>query len=67
MTRSSFKLLWLLPLLSMLFCSATQAQNGTSATTPEHGIGGSIPMSIYSDNIAMKLRLETENGAKIPM
>ncbi len=64
MTRSSFKLLWLLPLLSMLFCSATHAQNGTSAATPEHGIGGSVPMSIYSDNIAMKLRLETEKWRK---
>ena len=64
MTRFSFKSLWWLPLVSMLLCFATQAQNGNSVDTPEHGIGGSVPMSIYSDNIAMKLRLETERWRK---
>ena len=64
MTRSSFKSLWLLPLVAMLSCVAAQAQISSADTTPEHGIGGSVPMSIYSDNIAMKLRLETERWRK---
>lgn len=64
MTRSSFKSLWLLPLVAMLSCVAAQAQISNSDTTPEHGIGGAVPMSIYSDNIAMKLRLETERWRK---
>ena len=64
MTKSTIKSLWWLPLLAVLSCMAIQAQNGNSVTTPEHGIGGSVPMSIYSDNIAMKLRLETERWRK---
>ena len=64
MTRPSYKLLWCLPIVAMLSCVAIQAQSSNSDTTPEHGIGGSVPMSIYSDNIAMKLRLETERWRK---
>ena len=47
----------------MVSCLGIQAQIDNSAT-PEHGIGGAVPMSIYSDNIAMKLRLETERWRK---
>lgn len=63
MTRLA-KLFWCIPVISILLCLSATAQVGKPVTIPEHGIGGSVPMSIYSDNIAMKLRLETERWRK---
>ena len=63
MSKYLTKSLWCLSLVAVLTCLASQAQT-SNITTPEHGIGGSVPMSIYSDNIAMKLRLETERWRK---
>ena len=57
MKRISFcNLIWL-PILALFFGLSLQAQ---SQDIPETGIGGAVDMSIYSDNIAMRLVLETE-------
>ena len=53
---SSWNLIWL-PILALFFGLSLQAQ---SQDIPETGIGGAVDMSIYSDNIAMRLVLETE-------
>ena len=37
-----------------------QAQSGDAPATTELGVGGSAPLTVYSDNIAVKLRLESQ-------
>ncbi len=54
----------LIPVFSVLLGIGLQAQFAEPTDMPEYGAGGSVPMSIYSDNIAMKLRLETQRWRK---
>ena len=57
MKKVSFcNLIWL-PIIALFFGLSLQAQ---SNDVPDNGIGGNVDMSIYSDNIAMRLILETE-------
>ena len=37
-----------------------QAQTGDAPATTDMGIGGSAPLTVYTNNIAVKLRLESQ-------
>lgn len=60
MDKFHTKFMWL-PIVAFVLGFTVQAQSNVA---PETGIGGSVPMSIYSDNIAMRLILETERWRK---
>ncbi|MCY3540680.1 MAG: redoxin family protein [Gammaproteobacteria bacterium] len=47
-------------ILALLSGISMQAQSGDAPATTELGVGGSAPLTVYSDNIAVKLRLESQ-------
>ena len=47
-------------IIALLAGFSLHAQSGDAPTTTEMGIGGSAPLTVYTNNIAVKLRLESQ-------
>lgn len=47
-------------ILALLTGISLQAQSSDAPPTTEMGDGGSVPLTVYTDNIAVKLRLESQ-------
>ena len=55
----SSKISWV-AIFALLTGISLQAQSGDAPATTELGIGGSAPLTVYTNNIAVKLRLESQ-------
>lgn len=47
-------------IFALLAGFSLHAQSSDAPPTTEMGVGGSVPLTVYSDNIAVKLRLESQ-------
>ncbi|MXZ44843.1 MAG: redoxin family protein [Gammaproteobacteria bacterium] len=55
----SSRISWI-AILALFTGFSLQAQSSDAPATTEFGTGGSAPLTVYSDNIAVKLRLESQ-------
>ena len=55
----SSKISWI-AIFALFTGISLQAQSGDAPATTELGIGGSAPLTVYTNNIAVKLRLESQ-------